>query len=64
MFSGFCLDFFIKVVFATRALGKHFFRSAELISTAYQPWNSIFLSQQNNHSRFISQKIASRTGPL
>jgi hypothetical protein len=30
--------------------------SAELISTAYQPWNSIFLSQQINHSRFISQK--------
>jgi hypothetical protein len=30
--------------------------SAELISTAYQPWNSVFLSQQINHSRLISQK--------
>jgi hypothetical protein len=30
--------------------------SAELISTAYQPWNSIFLSQQISHSRLISQK--------
>jgi hypothetical protein len=30
--------------------------SAELISTAYQPWNSVFLSQQNSHSRLISQK--------
>jgi hypothetical protein len=30
--------------------------SAELISTAYQPWNSVFLSQQNSHSRLISRK--------
>jgi hypothetical protein len=30
--------------------------SAELISTAYQPWNSIFLSQQISHSRLINQK--------
>jgi hypothetical protein len=30
--------------------------SAELISTAYQPWNDVFLSQQNSHSRLISQK--------
>jgi hypothetical protein len=30
--------------------------SAELISTAYQPWNSVFLSQQISHSRLISQK--------
>jgi hypothetical protein len=30
--------------------------SAELISTAYQPWNSIFLSQQNSHSRLISRR--------
>jgi hypothetical protein len=30
--------------------------SAELISTAYQPWNSAFLSQQISHSRLISQK--------
>jgi hypothetical protein len=35
--------------------------SAELISTAYQPWNSIFLSQQISHSRLISQKTACRT---
>jgi hypothetical protein len=28
--------------------------SAELISTVYQPWNSVFLSQQNSHSRLIS----------
>jgi hypothetical protein len=38
--------------------------SAELISTAYQPWNSVFLSQQISHSRLISQKTACRTGPL
>jgi hypothetical protein len=38
--------------------------SAELISTAYQPWNSVFLSQQISYSRLISQKIACRTGPL
>jgi hypothetical protein len=37
--------------------------SAELISTAYQPWNSVFLSQQISHSRLISQKTACRTGP-
>jgi hypothetical protein len=30
--------------------------SAELISTAYQPWNSVFLSQQISHSRLISKK--------
>jgi hypothetical protein len=30
--------------------------SAELISMAYQPWNSVFLSQQISHSRLISQK--------
>jgi hypothetical protein len=30
--------------------------STELISTAYQPWNSVFLSQQISHSRLISQK--------
>jgi hypothetical protein len=30
--------------------------SAELISTAYQPWNSVFLSQQISHNRLISQK--------
>jgi hypothetical protein len=30
--------------------------SAELIRTAYQPWNSVFLSQQNSHSRLISRK--------
>jgi hypothetical protein len=30
--------------------------SSELISTAYQPWNSVFLSQQISHSRLISQK--------
>jgi hypothetical protein len=30
--------------------------SAELISTTYQPWNSVFLSQQISHSRLISQK--------
>jgi hypothetical protein len=28
--------------------------SAALISTAYQPWYSVFLSQQNSHSRLIS----------
>jgi hypothetical protein len=38
--------------------------SAELISTAYQPWNSVFLSHQISHSRLISQKTACRTGPL
>jgi hypothetical protein len=39
--------------------------SAELISTAYQPWNSVFLSQQNSHSRLISKKkTACRTGPM
>jgi hypothetical protein len=38
--------------------------SAELISTAYQPWNSVFLSQQISHSRLISQKTACRTGPI
>jgi hypothetical protein len=38
--------------------------SAELISTAYQPWNSVFLSQQNSHSRFISHKTACQTGPI
>jgi hypothetical protein len=32
--------------------------SAELISTAYQPWNSVFLSQQISHSRFINKKTA------
>jgi hypothetical protein len=30
--------------------------SAEFISTVYQPWNSIFLSQQNSHSRLISRR--------
>jgi hypothetical protein len=30
--------------------------SAELISTAYQPWYSIFLSQRNSHSRLISRR--------
>jgi hypothetical protein len=30
--------------------------SAELISTAYQPWNGVFLSQQISNSRLISQK--------
>jgi hypothetical protein len=30
--------------------------SAELISTAYQPWNSVFLSQKNSHSRLISRR--------
>jgi hypothetical protein len=30
--------------------------SAELISMAYQPWYSIFLSQQNSHSRLISRR--------
>jgi hypothetical protein len=30
--------------------------SAELISTAYQPWNSVFLSQQISHSRLIRKK--------
>jgi hypothetical protein len=39
-------------------------RSAELISTAYQPWNSVFLSQQISHSRLISQKTACQTGLL
>jgi hypothetical protein len=38
--------------------------SAELVSTAYQPWNSVFLSQQISHSRLISQKTACRTEPL
>jgi hypothetical protein len=39
--------------------------SAELISTAYQPWNSIFFSQQISHSRLINKKkTACRTGPL
>jgi hypothetical protein len=38
--------------------------SAELISTAYQPWNSVFFSQQISHSRLISQKTAYRTGPF
>jgi hypothetical protein len=28
----------------------------ELISLAYQPWYNVFLSQQNNISRFISRK--------
>jgi hypothetical protein len=28
---------------------------AALISTAYQPWNSVFLSRQNSHSRLISR---------
>jgi hypothetical protein len=37
--------------------------SAELISTAYQPWNNVFLSQQISHSRLISHKTACRTGP-
>jgi hypothetical protein len=35
---------------------KSFPCSAELISIAYQPWNSVFLSQQISHSRLISQK--------
>jgi hypothetical protein len=30
--------------------------SAALISTAYQPWYSVFLSQQNSHSRLISRR--------
>jgi hypothetical protein len=30
--------------------------SAEFISTAYQPWNNVFLSQQNSHSRLISRR--------
>jgi hypothetical protein len=30
--------------------------SAELISTAYQPWNSVFLSHQNSHNRLISRR--------
>jgi hypothetical protein len=30
--------------------------SAELISTIYQSWNSVFLSQQNNHSWLISRR--------
>jgi hypothetical protein len=47
--------------------------SAALISTAYQPWYSIFLSQQNSHSRLISRRnnlpnrviiIESRPSPL
>jgi hypothetical protein len=38
--------------------------SAELISTTYQPWNSVFLSQQISHSRLISQKTVCRTGPI
>jgi hypothetical protein len=38
--------------------------SAELISTAYQPWNSVFLSQQISHSRLISKKTACRIGPM
>jgi hypothetical protein len=38
--------------------------SAELIRTAYQPWNSVFLLQQISHSRLISQKTACRTGSL
>jgi hypothetical protein len=29
--------------------------SAELISTAYQPWNDVFFSQQNSHSRLITE---------
>jgi hypothetical protein len=36
--------------------GNHSPCSAELISTAYQPWNSVFLSQQNSHSRLISRR--------
>jgi hypothetical protein len=36
--------------------------SAELISTAYQPWNNIFFSQQISHSWLISQNTACRTG--
>jgi hypothetical protein len=35
--------------------GKYAPCSAELISTAYQPWNSVFLSHQNSHSRLISR---------
>jgi hypothetical protein len=40
--------------------------SAELISTAYQPWNSVFLSQQISHSWLISQKnsLPNRPTPL
>jgi hypothetical protein len=30
--------------------------SAPFISTVYQPWNSIFLSQQNSHRRLISHR--------
>jgi hypothetical protein len=30
--------------------------SVALISTAYQLWYSVFLSQQNSHSRLISRK--------
>jgi hypothetical protein len=36
--------------------------SAELISTAYQPWNSVFLSQQNSHSRLIIKKQPAEQG--
>jgi hypothetical protein len=38
--------------------------SAELISTTYQPWNSIFLSQQISHSRLISQKNSLPNRPM
>jgi hypothetical protein len=37
-------------------LKKNYPCSAELISTAYQPWNNVFLLQQISHSRLISQK--------
>jgi hypothetical protein len=36
--------------------------SAELISTAYQLWNSVFLSQQISHSRLIKKKQPAEQG--
>jgi hypothetical protein len=37
-------------------LNHRVYSLAELISMAYQPWYSVFLSQQNSHSRLISRR--------
>jgi hypothetical protein len=48
----------------SRISSKAYPCSAELISTAYQPWNSVFLSQQISYSRLISQKNSLPNRPI
>jgi hypothetical protein len=51
-----------SVHFTEKTWLKVFPCSAELISTAYQSWNSVFFSQQISHSRFISKKQPAEQG--